>query len=278
MARKANEVVKIEDESMSDLIPFDQAPDYLDNGDKQIGLESLGQDDFKIPRIKLIQTNNPELQVYPGKAIPSEFWHTTGKISLGTSFRFIPCIASKRVILFAPQNSSMNGMLAFSKDALNWSMGANKRFEIKVDKIPNKLIWETGKNVKDSALLEWGSFNPQDEESGPAAQLSYEYLIYLPDYPELSPVVMGCFRTALANAKSFNTSMLAIRKPIQSLMVECKSSAESKGTNTWFVPNFELKGYALKAHYDAAKMVADKQKDYETTYDEAAPNSEEKPF
>lgn len=273
MARKAGEASKeltTVDEDMSDLVPMDQAPDYLQE-EKTQGLEALGSSDFKIPRIKLLQSNNPEVQKLPGKAIPSEFWHTTANVSLGTEFRFVPCIASKRVILWAPLNSDHDGMLAFSRDGINWDQGANKRFEIKVQKIPNKLIWETGKNVHDSGLLKWGTYNHQDDESGPAAQLSYEYLMYLPDYPELSPVVMSCYRTGLTSGKQLNTSLLGTRKPIQSIAVRCFSSQNGDGQQSWFTPNFELKGFVNKAVYDIAKGIYDRQQNYQTTYDDQAP-------
>lgn len=264
---KNKDLVTLEEPSMNDLIPFDQVPEHLKN-QTTVGLEALGKDDFKIPRIKLLQPLNPEVTTYQGKAIPGEFWHTSANKSLGSEFRFVPCVASKRVVLFAPRNSDHEGMLAFSRDGINWDMGEKKRFEIKVKKVPNPLIWETGRNVKDSGLLEWGSYNSEDDESGPAAQLSYEYLCYLPDHPNLSPVVLGTFRTAIGNAKNFNTSLIALRKPIQSVMVRCFSDMHTKGTDAWWVPAFELKGWATKELYDIAQNIYEKQKDYKVEYSE----------
>jgi len=50
-------------------------PEYLKDK-SSTGLEALGQGDFKVPRIKLLQPLNPEVKSYPGVAIPGEFWHT----------------------------------------------------------------------------------------------------------------------------------------------------------------------------------------------------------
>lgn len=265
ITQTASQAVAIVDENMNDIIPLQSVPDYLQD-EAATGLESFSKEDYKVPRIKLLDSSSPEVKTFPGKAIPGDFWHTGANQSIGTEFRFIPCLASKRVILFAPRNSDHEGMLAFSRDSVNWDVGANKKFEIKVQKIPNKLIWETGKNVKDSGLLEWGTFNQDDDESGPAAQLSYEYLLYLPDMPHLSPVVMSTFRTALTNAKNLNTNLLMIRKPIQSVMVRCFSDAKADGDYAWFVPGFELKGFVSKELYAIAKDIYEKQKDYQTTY------------
>ena len=270
MAKKpiANALVKSEakEDHNNVLIPFDSVPDYL-KGEGNTGLEQLGQSDFKVPRIKLLQPLNPEIRSFQGKAIPGEFWHTGSNSSLGSEFDMICCIASKRVILWNPRDEG-GGMLAFSRDGKSWVSGGNQKFEVKLKNVKKPIVYNTGKNVHDSKLLEWGTANPEDIESGPAAQLSYDYLCYLPKYPNLSPVVMSLSRTAMGNAKNFNTSMLMIRKPIQSVLVRCFSDEKSEGENVWWVPNFEMKGYVSSDIYNITKEIAERQANYNTEYEQ----------
>lgn len=267
MAKQASkEVAKIEENDVTAIIPFENAPAYLTET-KGTGLEGLGQGDFKIPRILMLQPLSPAIQSFPGKAIPGEFWHTGANISLGSEFNFIPCVANKRVILWKPRDEG-GGMLAFSRDGKTWDMGGDQEFSVKLKGIKEPVKWRTGKDVQSSKLLDWGTHNPEDMESGPAATLSYEYLLYMPDRPDLSPVVHGVYRTALGNAKQFNTSLAMLRKPIQSVMVRAFSDQKSEGANNWYVTNFELKGWVNKELFDIATEYGEKHKHYNAEYEQ----------
>lgn len=263
---KGKVVAKIDEEAQSAVIPLSEAPDYL-QGEKATGLEGLGNQDFKIPRIKLLQPLNPEISAFQGKAIPSEFWHTGLNISLTTEFRFVPCIIQKRVILWNPREEG-GGILAMSHDGVNWSQGANKEFKIKLKNVKEPVTWNTKGNVPQSKLLEWGSYNPDDDESGPAATLSYEYLMYLYDNPDLSPIVMSCYRTMIPKAKQFNTALLMLKRPINSVLVKCSSQEAGEGGNTWHIPQFETQGYVEKEIFELTKSIAAKYAAYAPVEDD----------
>jgi len=254
--------VAVQQDKKNVVSTMDAAPDYL-TGEKAHGTEGLGQSDFKIPRIKLLQPLNPEVRSFPGVAIPGKFWHTGANKSLGDEFLFITCIVTKRVILWNHRDNG-GGILAFSNDGVNWSSGGNQKFTVKIKGQRDPIIYDTKKNVHASRLTEWGSANPADPDAGPAAQIHYEYLLYLPEYPELSPVVMGLTRTAAVNAKSFNTALLMPHKPIQSILVRAFSDEKSKNDNTWWVPNFATQGYVPKEQYEIAKEIAEKSANYQT--------------
>ena len=268
MASKA--VAKVE-EKMQGLIPLTEMPDYLSDT-KQDSMGALDQDDFKIPRIKLLQPLNPEVQTFQGKAIPGEFWHTGANKSLGETFNMVVCAVNKRVILWAPRDGNTGGgMLALSRNGSKWDMGGNQAFSVKIKNVKAPVIWHTGKSVEASGLLEWGSFNPDDETSTPAAQLAYEYLVYLPKHPELSPVVLGLFRTAIPNAKQFNTSLMMLRKPIQAVLVRCFADIKGEGSDAWWIPQFETMGWNDKETFDICRDISEKNKEYDADYtDETA--------
>lgn len=243
------------------VIPFDNIPEHLKGRSEATGLEGMGQSDFKLPRMLRLDPKSPAVTTFQGEAIPGHFWHTGVNRDMGTEFLFVPCTASKRVVVWNPRESG-GGILAMSRDGVHWSQGANQTFSVKIKNVSKPIIWSTGKDVNSSGLLQWGTSNPSDERSGPAAQLSYEYLMWLPEHPELSPVLLGCFRTALANAKQLNTALLALRKPIQSVVVRCFMESKNNEGGEWTVPNFQLKGWAPKEISDKALKIAEASAGY----------------
>lgn len=273
MARK-QELMKNE-EKLNGVTSLNNVPDYLQNQKfyawpQHTGLEKLGEGDFKTPRIIILQANNPEVRTFQGKAIPSEFWHQTANRSLGASFKMIPLIVSKKVILWRPRHEG-GGILAFSKDGVNWDSGANQTFKIKPYKDNEKIVsWTTGKSVGASGLLEWGKYDfaSGNEKTPPAATMHYEYLVYLPDFPELSPSVIGLAKTATQNAKSFNTDLLQLRRPAFAVQVNVFSEEKTKDKDHWFTPKFELDGYISKETYEITSKMYEQFQNYDTTYDQ----------
>lgn len=251
----------------SEMMSFGDAPDYL-KGDERTGLEGLGSKDFKIPRIVTLQAMNPECRAFPGVAIPGNFWHQGANLSLGPKFRMIAGLASKRVILFKPRWEG-GGILAFSSDSIKWDSGANKVFTVKpVDKDPKTVQWATGKDVHSSGLAEWGSSNPEVENSPPAAVLIYEYLVYLPDHPGLSPVLLSCAKTALKSAQALNTTYMMLKKPMSTVYINVAAKEITENNNSWFIPSFSGGGWVrdealFKSVSQMGQMYSTYKADYE---------------
>jgi len=267
----------------SEMIPLDQVPDYL-KGNERTGLEALGAGDYKVPRVVMLQALNPECRAFPGKAIPGNFWHTGANISLGNKFKMIAAIASKKVILFKPRWEG-GGILAISNDAVKWDSGGNKSFTVKpVDRSEKTVVYNTGRDVASSGLAKWGSSNPEVENSPPAATLIYEYLIYLPDYPNLSPCLMGMSKTALPEAKALNTSYMMLKRPMSSVFVEITAKEVTENNNTWYVPTGRSIGFALPNVYSMVDNMGKQYANYQADYSEdvlptnAAPSGDEIPF
>jgi hypothetical protein len=261
-----------------------ETPDYLPQTVENTGIVNLGRGDYKTPRILLLQGLSPQVQSFPGKAIPGAFWHTGLNESLGTEFNFVPLKASKKAILFRPRSDRGGGVLAISNDGATWATAANQRFRVMVGKPPVEVFWETGRGVAQSGLIEWGSSNPDDPRSPPAATLIYEYLCYLPEHPKaFSPCVLSIMRTGLDNARNFNTGLLLISnagKPIYSRVITCVPQLKEKDGNKWTIPSFRSLGWATKVVYDVAKQYADEYKEYTVEYsqEEEQEAKEEKDF
>lgn len=260
MGKKPTTALAIHEET-NGIVALSDVPDYLVASNTSDGLIGLDGSDFKIPRIQVLQPLSPALRSFPGEARPDEFWHNGANMSLGKEFIFVPCVASKRVILWAPRDTMEGGMLAFSADGKNWTTGGNKTFDITL-KGNRKVKWSTGKSVPQSRLLDWGSSDPDDDSSTPAATLVYEYLCYLPGHPELSPCMLGVYRTGVNNAKKLNTNLLMQRKPIASIAVKCFVDIQQEGKNTWSVPNFKLAGFVQRKDFDIACDMAEQYGKY----------------
>lgn len=252
----------------TDLAAFGDMPDYL-KGDERTGLEALGSKDYKIPRLVLLHPTNPECRAFPGVAIPGNFWHQGANISLGPKFKMIAGLVSKKVILFRPRWEG-GGILAFSNDAIKWDTGANKVFTVKpVDKDPRTVQWATGKDVHSSGLTDWGSSQPAVENSPPAAVSIYEYLVYLPDHPTLSPVLLSLAKTALASAKALNTTYVMVKKPMATVRIEVTAKEVNENNNTWYVPSFRGDGFVKEeALYKSVAAMAEMYSAYKADYED----------
>jgi len=259
----------------TEVVPFGTTPDYLPATSKNTGIEGLTKDDYKTPRILLLQGLSPQLTNFPETARSGHFWHTGLNVSLGDEFTFVPCIVNKRVILWRPRNDNNGGILAFSRDGIKWDTGAGQEFKVKLKDKKDPVTWATGKDVNSSGLTMFGTADPDNSESGPAATTVYEYLIYLPEHPELSPCVMGVSKTGLPNGKGFNTSLMTIvrtGKPVHCVAVRAFSEEKSGDGNKWTVPNFKLLGWAPKSAIETAAKMAEQYADYKVEYTDEESN------
>lgn len=263
-----NELEVVSD-TKSDIIPFDQTPEWLPQAASNKGLEGLDKDDVKTPRVLMLHAQSPQIKSFPGVAIPGEFWHTGMNVPLGSNFLFVSALVSKRVILWRPREDNGGGILAFSREGKTWATGGNMEFRVKLKGKKDPVVWKTGKDVLSSRLTEFGTMDVEDPESAPAAMTSYEYLAYLIKNPELSPVVIGVSKTALPNGKSLNTSLMTLAKsgkPMQSIAIRCFADPRKNDMGEWDVFNFKTEGLVQKDIYQTVVKMADQYGDYKIEY------------
>lgn len=187
-------------------------PDFL-KGTAE-GQEAMDADDLVVPVIKLLQGPSPEVEQMDN-AKAGIFWDA-GKdapVPDETTLEFTPLAFRKKVLLMAPMVDGQ-GILCRASDGKRWDHSGewkvNLGNNVKVDwKIP---VAGDGKavTVEESGLMKFGSSNPDDPDSPPAATLIYEYLV-LP-VGETEPVVMSFARTAIKQVKKgLNSKVEAAR-------------------------------------------------------------------
>ena len=212
-------------------------PAFLQNNAPVVVEDNFDQSDVVLPRIKLLQGVSPEIEAYD-EAKNGHFWHSALDISLGTEFRFVIADRRKKYLLQAPLADGQ-GILARSDDAKKWDQLGEWTVKFKGRKDPVK--WAiTDLDVAKSGLADWGSQFPDDKDSPPAATLFYDYLVYLPDYPDMGMVVMSLARSAIKKAKKGLNDKVAMQgqrgRPMQALIFTAKSvddSADGQDFKNW---------------------------------------------
>ena len=173
-------------------------PAHLQGG-KTTRIGNIDQSDLVIPRVKLLQAVSPEVTQYDG-AKPGMFWNSIAGESMGDELAFIPILLRKTYMLWSPRGDS-RGILARANDGIHWD-NADQEFEVKPKKSPKPVKWRIGKNVSDFNMDQFGSSVPDDPASAPAASLTYNLIMFFPDYPELSPAMVINTRSAVKPARN----------------------------------------------------------------------------
>lgn len=232
----------------------DQLPAYL-QGVNVNNNDNFDSSDVVIPRIKLLQGISPEVETFDA-AKSGEFWHTGMDISLGATINFVVADRRKKYLLSAPMEDGQ-GVLARADDAVTWDRLG--KWSVKQKGVKQPVVWEiTDLNVAASGLMDWGSYNPDDENSPPAATLFYDYLVFLPDHLDLGPAVISLARSSIKPAKKGLNDKIALHqtngRPMQAVLFNASVSDEQNGDGQGF-KNWRFTGAGFvqdKALFDMA--------------------------
>lgn len=236
---KNKAVAKVEVETVD--VVSSEMPEWM-KGEEKKGLEALDSTDFILPIVKLMQAT--DVAVQEGTAQAGSFYHMTSKVNIGKEVTFIPCHIRKRYMLFRPNDGSGgtgSNVLARSDDGIHWSP-ANAAFEVTL-KSKKKVVWKTKSTIAESGLDKFGSSDPEDPQSNPAATLIYDIVAILPDHEDLSPAVISLKGSAVTRAKNLNTVLRSSKAPIWGHVFGAKGSLEKNGNNSYWAYNLDGKGY-----------------------------------
>jgi hypothetical protein len=233
MTQSKNAVAKKDDNAL---------PAYL-QGVADTTKDNFTSDDVAIPAIKLLQGTSPECQDFDA-ASPGVFWHTGLDIPLGKELVFIPCSRRRKYLLQAPLDDGQ-GVLARADDGETWDRTGE--WTVQVDK-KTKVQWKIDNlSVEKSGLTEWGTYDPTDEDSPPAATLFYDYLVLIPDLMDAGPVVISLARSAIKKAKKGLNDKIALHKnngrPMQALMFLAKPVVENSPSGDFYNWSFTGAGF-----------------------------------
>ena len=214
--------VATKDDTVSDQLP-DYLKGYVDDNE-----DNFDSSDIVIPRIKLLQGLSKEVEEFDN-AKTGHFWHTGLDMDLGDSVKFVVADRRKKYLLAAPLADGQ-GVLARADDAKTWDREGS--WEVKLKGVKKPVTWAIeDTDVLKSGLAAWGSSNPDDEDSAPAATLFYDYLVFLPDHLDLGPAVITLARSQIRRAKKGLNDKIQLHKtngrPMQAIVFEAKSIEET---------------------------------------------------
>lgn len=203
--------------------------------DIDAGKENIGREDMEIPRMILVQGTHTDLLRDYNDLRPGHFFHPAAEYIFDEPFRGVVIHMDRRYILWRPLEDG-GGILARSDDAVHWSPGSGE-FTVKLDKKDggHTVTWKMAKTVQQSGLANWGTMNPADSNSPPAATLMLNYLLAFPDYPDLLPAVLTFQRSGIREGRRFNTKIKTVRTPIFGSVWEFGArEAQNKNNQTYF--------------------------------------------
>jgi len=164
------------------------------------GAEEIGTEAIEIPRITLVQDmTDSDIK---GDVEPGSFMHSITSEDLGKEIDLVVCHAGTQYMLWQPRHMGGNVVLARALDGIHWDKQGS--FEVQPFKGSKKTVtWTTTDTVKSSGLDQWGSTDPDEQDSPPAATLMYVFLCMAPQRPDLGPMVVSLQRSQCKTGKRF---------------------------------------------------------------------------
>jgi len=260
------------DQSNNELatVGASSVPAHLQNTSRGTNLQGMDSDDFIVPRIKLLQGISPEVEAFD-EAKSGEFWLNVLDISLGERIRFIPINNRKRYLLLPPIGDD-RGVLARADDGRTWNTLGT--WSIKLKNVRQPVDWVIDDlDVRRSGLAAFGTSNPDDPDSNPAATLFYEYLVWLPDVPELkTPVLLSLARSQAKKARDLNGKIEFAGVPMQGLVFEGVAVTENGAEGPYNNYQFARAGFTTEEQFNMACLFEERFRgvDYEGKGDVAA--------
>lgn len=219
-------------QEIADVASTANLPAFM-RDDAGMGKEAIGRSDIETPRLKLIQGLSPELTEY-NELRAGNFFHTAAEHIFDQAFYAVPIFLDKQYILWNPLEAG-GGILARSPDAIHWSPGQGE-FNVKLDKKDggHNVTWRLAETVEKSGLANWGTMNPADPNSPPAATLMYNFVFAFPEYPDLMPAALTFQRSSIKQGRKLNTKLKTVRTPLFGSVFQISAFTDSNGAGQEF--------------------------------------------
>lgn len=217
----------------------EESPDWMSK-DAGSGLDKFDASDIEIPRLVLLQSLSP--QVTDGDEQPGVFYHSVLEEALGSEIRIVPICLTKAYILWKPRHEG-GGILARADDGIHWKPSEGE-FTVKpIDKSNITAVWKLKPTVAESGLGEFGSSNPDDPDSQPAATKMINIICLLPDHPDLGPVAITLQRGGMKVAKKLIGKLKLVQAPPYGQVFIVKPDQVDDGSGVYYNFSFARAGF-----------------------------------
>lgn len=236
--------------------PSNNLPAHLQGAAKTAKLGNIDQSDLIIPRVKLLQMTSPEVTEQDG-AKPGSFWHTIAGVDLGKEVKAIPIVFRKSFVLWSPRDDE-RGILARADDGKRWDNwqnedGTPKSFQVKPKNSPVIQTYTLAATVAESGLDQFGTSIKGEDNSAPAASLTYQMMFYFPEFQDFSPALILNTRTAVKPAKDLISKLNMMPADHFAYQVVMGTKKETKNGDSFFNYTYRMDGFAAEEDYHRAK-------------------------
>jgi hypothetical protein len=206
---------------------------------------NVGIADMEIPALKLLQGLSPEVKANH-ELRAGHFYHSILEEDLGEELEVVVLLVHHSVILRSPKNvrGVDSVILAKAADGVNWDK-PNQRFEVTLQD-RRKVEWFTGRNVEASGLRDWGSSDPSNRQSTPAAAHVYTVILRILTPKVEGPVIYTGSLTANRKIMQLNSKIdlraAAGTPPLRQIYRMIPEERNAGQAVSWFVPNFTAAG------------------------------------
>lgn len=226
-----------------------------------------------VPRVALMQSTHPEVEEQ--KVAAGNFWHTVLEESFGPEVDDLVIVHhSKRWTLWKPRHDG-GGILARATDGRHWDVQfRGMEFEVSPDKArPRyKVKWAIGKDgriSKDDGLGRWGTSDPANEDSQPAATLTHVLVCVRAGHLEQGPFVILLQRTSEKVAKGLLTKVNLDPAPIYAQVYKMGVKTDSGPSGDYKQYSFAKNGYASEDIIDQLEELNKRFTEAGVKYDES---------
>lgn len=248
-------------------------PAYLKGHTGGSGLQGLDASDFVIPRVKLLQGLSPEVTAFDAAKI-GEFWLSVVDTPLGGTLEIVVVKNRKRVMLLRPLGDTGGStVLARAEDAIHWTPDDGE-WQVRLKNVKNLVTWKTAPTVRESGLLEFGSSNPEDRDSNPAATMFYEFLCFMPKRPDVSPVLLSLARSGAKWAKDLQGKIEFGGAPMQARLFEVSSWDDKSSEGPFKNWKFRAAGFVSEETYKHCLGLSERYKTYRAADEEQMANEQ----
>jgi len=189
-------------------------PDWMRKASTGASFGNIDASDLKPPRLMVLAGQSPAVMNGTPGANPGNFWISILNLNLGQSVTGTPILLRKTYQLWAPKvaGSEQKGPLASASDGIHWDQ-PNQTFKVKFPPSMGggEYQWKILKTVFENRMHKFGSSQPDDPGSKPAATLTYDvlWLIDLPNGQKQLCVFTNA-RTGVTPTQNFISTTRAI--------------------------------------------------------------------
>lgn len=198
-------------------------PDFMQQYAGQ-GTEAISTSDVEIPRLKLMQAISPEVTERDDLR-PGEWFHTLLEESFGKSVPITIIYVDKRFILWRPRNDNGGGIIARADDGVHWVPKHGETI-VTLPKSNKKVTWKWDETVEKSGLAAWGTMDPADPNSYPAATQMFNFVCVANNRPDVGPFVVTAQRSGIKPARKLLGKLKITRAPVFGLQFLLESAVE----------------------------------------------------